>query len=267
MGSQQKNIADNIENVLGLENNTNNESKDNNEESKDNNTSSSEENFTGENKEENVEKKEESTTETKDTNNTVTLTTEQVKINSEMAKVDKEIEDLEKDNSVDTDKFYDTLNEILTDEEQQLEHDNKSDYLKLIEKKKQEYIDSNSKDTQIATKKEEKENLQNIYDRQAGMVIVTAKYPDFDFKKTMDYFENKLNKEQQKKVFDGAKSYADVYENTYKIMAGDKEPVIKSKEVPQIPDVNNTRKEPVSNEVVKDGYKNYDEELQAALGL
>lgn len=289
MGKNNENIVDELEDVLGLNNST----EDNN--SNDDNTSSSEEK---ENESENndaisqergqsenntnTQTSEDKKTETqsgklpeKENNqesesksaDTVTLTSEQVKINNEIAKIDTKLEDLEKNNTVDTDKFYDSLDEILTDEEQQLEHEDKAAYLKLIDEKKADYIKSNSKDDEIATLKEEKEDLEKVYARQEGIVEVTAKYPDFNYDTVMDFFENKLNKEQQQEVFNGASSYADVYENTYKMMTGKDTKEVKSTPAPKIPNVNDVRKENVSDDKLKDGLKTEDEELQEALGL
>jgi hypothetical protein len=271
--NENENIAEELEDVLGLNDNGNDsnntdgstqkEEQSTNDEKNGDVDSTKEEENTNQDKD---KKEEDQNTKTKDTNK-VTLTVEQVKINSEIAKIDTKLEDLEKNNTVDTDKFYDNLEEYLSEEEQQLEFDDKKAYLKLVKEKEADYIKSNSKDDEISTLKKEKEDLEKVYARQEGIKEVTAKYSDFNYEEVMAYYDKKLNKEQQEEVFKGAESYADVYENTYMMMTGKEPKEVKSAPAPNIPNVNNVRKENVSDDKLKDGLKTEDEELREALGL
>lgn len=266
MGKNEENIVETLEDVLGLEENKASENDTNEEETK-TEEQKKDDNFPGEKEEtKKEEEKQEEKKEEPKASNTVTLTTEQVKINNEITKLDTQIEDLEK-RVVDVNDFYDDLDNILTDEEQQLEHEDKVAYFKLLDTKKQEYIDSNSKEEEVTKLKEEKQDLQKIYDRQAGIVTVTAKYPDFDYEKVMNHFERKLNAEEKEEVYKDASTYADVYENTYKLMNKETKPKVAEQKAPNIPDVNNIRKEDVNNDSLKSGLTTEEEELRDALGF
>ena len=269
MGKQEDdtNIVEDMEGALGLGSDGDNTGDDNTSDTGTDATTTVQEV-----KEEETPKKDDNTTpETKTedtkTNNNITVTPEQIEINKEITKVDLEIEALEKDNNVDENKFYDTLDEILTDEEQQLEHDNKGDYLKLVSKKKDEYIKANSKDEQIKELKEKITELNGTYQRQAAIIDVSAKYPNYNHKEVLDFFERKLNQDEKDEVFKDAESYSDVYENTYKKFLETNPANIQSEKTPNIPKVDNVRKESVKGGELGDGLKSEDERLQQALGL
>lgn len=249
-----KEFVDEIEDILGL-----NEEKNKSEEQEE-----SKEETKVETKD---EAKEEVKEEAKQESKNITLTPEQVEVNKEITKIDMEIEALEKASSVDTDGFYAELDTHLSDEEQQLEFDDKSAYLKLVAKKEKEYIQSHSKEEELQTKKSEKAELEKVYERQASIVEVSKKYPDYNHATVLDFFENKLNKEEQGKIFAGAKSYADVYENTYKKYIEANPTNIHQENNPNIPNINKARKQNVSTNELDDGLKSDDDLLQEALGL
>lgn len=262
---KEKEIVDEIEDVLGLngsEENPNTTTTDTKDEN--NSEPKKDENFTGESE---PEKQTEKKTTTKTQNSTVTLTQEQIKINSEMTKLDSKLEELEKNSTVDTNEFYENLDKHLSDEEQQLEFDDKSAYLKLVNAKEKEYIKSNSKDEEIENIKSQKEELQKVYDRQDAIVGVTAKFPEFNYEKTMEFYQSDLTPRQQQEILDTAKSYEDVYELTYKKYLESNPQNIQTQQAPNIPNVNNVRKETVASKSIENGFKTDDEELQEALGL
>ncbi len=264
MGKQSEDeneIAENIEDVLGL--NPSDTTKTENKEEKENPSSETK----TENKEEKENPSSETKTEDKKTNNNITVTPEQIEISKAITKVDLEIEAMEKDNTVDVDKFYNTLDELLTDEEQQLEHDDKSAYMKLVSDKEKEYVKENSKDEQIKELKTKKEELSGTYQRQEAIVEVSAKYPDYNHKEVLDFFERKLNQDEKDEVFKGATSYADVYEKTYKKFIEVNPANIQSEETPNIPKVNDSRKQSVKDKDIGTGLQSEEEAFEDALGL
>ncbi len=254
-------MAENIEDALGLDS-ADSQSKE------DDNTSDA---GTGEDgsvvEKENQDDKDNNDTSKKEENNNITVTPEQIEINKAITKVDLEIEAMEKDNDVDVDKFYDTLYEILTDEEQQLEHDDKSAYMKLVSKKEKEYIKDNSKDEQIKELKTKKEELSGTYQRQEAIVEVSAKYPDYNHEAIINFFQNKLTKDEQSEIHQDATSYADIYERTYKKFIEVNPANIQSEETPNIPKVNDSRKQSVENKDIGTNLQSDEEAFEDALGL
>lgn len=196
----------------------------------------------------------------------ITLTPQQVEINSDIAKIDVQIEELQK-HEVDEDDFYATLDDTLSEEEEQLEFDDKKAYTKLLVQKRDEYLAKNSKADEIKELKEQRDELSSMYERQSAITSVSAKYPQYEHEKMVSFFENDLTKNQQQEIFNGAKSYADVYEATYKVYAKLNPTSVKEVKTPDIPDVNNVRKQDVKPQALEDGLKSDDEELQDALGL
>lgn len=256
-----KDIVENMEDILGIKEE---EKKEENSvvvgKGADSKEEKKEEIDTKQEKEE--EKKEEVSPESKN----VTLTPEQVDINNEIAKIDVKLENLEK-SEVNLDDFYATLESTLSDDEVQLEFDDKPAYLKIVDKKAKEYVKEHSNVDEIKNLSDKKSELEGIYQRQEGIKAVTQKYPAYNHEIVSDFFANKLTKEEQAKIFDGAQNYEDVYENTYKKYL-EKNPVnIEKSTTPDIPDVNSVRKQSVNTNEIKDGFKDEDEQLQEALGL
>ena len=206
------------------------------------------------------EKKEEPATKT------TVVTDEQISISQDIAKIDVKIEELEKV-TVDTSEFYSNLETHLSEEEQALEFDDKPAYMKLINTKVKEFEDKNSKADEIQTLKDEKKDKELVYERQSAIVEVSAKYPDYDHEKILEYFTNDLSKAEQKKIFDSSSSYTDVYEKAYKKHLESNPANIQSESAPNIPDVSKSRKEPASAGDTDDGLMDEDTQLQEALGL
>jgi len=243
--ADNKEIVDSLEDMLGISSNENED------------TSTTEDKDTS-----TTEDKDTSTTEDKDTS--TTETNNQIDINKEVAKIEIKLEELQNNNSVELDDFYDNLDEYLSDEEQELEFENKKEYIKLLREKEDEYIKSNSKDSEIETLQNQKKEYENQLLKDEAISQTVSKYPDFNYDKAMKFFEDKLSKSEQNDIFSKSKSYADVYENTYKKMGGK---TVSSKKAPNIPDVNNTRKDSANNQDVNDAMSDEEREFKEALGL
>lgn len=83
----------------------------------------------------------------------------------------------------------------------------------------------------------------------------------------IEFFEKKLNKEQQDEIFAQSKTYYDVYENTFKLFAQSNKTNIKTQNVPNLPNLNNARRHAVDAAAVDAGLTGEDEKLRAALGI
>ena len=96
---------------------------------------------------------------------------------------------------------------------------------------------------------------------------MSAKYPDYNHEVMVDYFQNKLSKDEQSQLLDASTSYADMFENTYKKHLESNTANIDTKNAPNIPNVNNSRKENVTPSEISEGTQSHDEQLKQALGL
>lgn len=191
---------------------------------------------------------------------------DQNEITKNILKIDLQIEALGA-GAVDMEPFYSNIETHLSEEEQALEFENKSAYMKLIAQKAKEYEAKNSNTDTIASLQEQKKELENVYARSAAVMAVSTKYPDFNYEAVHSFFENKLNKEQQAAVYEKSTSYADVYENAYKLFIEANPSNIHTQNSPKIPNLNNVRKQNVTDKVVAEGFDSDDEKLRAALGL
>ena len=91
--------------------------------------------------------------------NSIVVTQTQQEIMKEIAKIDVELEQLDS-TKINDDEFYDSLDETLTDEEKYLQEENPKEYLKLVDKKKSEYIASKSNDSKRNDLLEKKKDLE-----------------------------------------------------------------------------------------------------------
>lgn len=197
---------------------------------------------------------------------TTVITPEQITINKDITKLDVQIEALEKV-TVDASAFYDNLETELTEEEQALEFSDKSAYMKTVAAKAKEYETKNSKSGEIQELKEKKQELERVYERQSAIVEVSSKYPDYDHAKVLAFYNNDLSKAQQDKIVTASKSYTDVFENTYKQYLTLNPTNVESSNNPNIPNVNNVRKQNVDSKDIDNGLTTHDQQLQDALGL
>lgn len=197
---------------------------------------------------------------------TIITAEEQGIVAKEIIRIDLQIEALEKE-SVDTDGFYANIDEHLSEAEQQLEFEDKPKYMKLVAEKLKEYVSSHSKADEIEQLKSNKAELEAISERQRAIIEVTAKHPDFNYEKIHTFFDKKLSKEEQEAIYAASKSYAEVYENTYKKYI-ELHPVnVRKTPSPDIPNVNKTRRQSVTPQQVTEGAMSDDQKLKAALGL
>ena len=203
-------------------------------------------------------------TETKQTPALVTQA--QVDIQKDILKIDMKIEELASA-SVDLAAFYETLEESLNEEEQALEFSDKPAYMKMVAQKAKEYETSNSKADAIAELNAQKKELEFVSERQSAIVEVSALYPDYDHEKVLEFYNNELSKSEQDKIMAASTSYKEVYENTYKKYLTINPANIHTTPAPNIPNLNNTRRESANNKDTDDGLSSHDELLKQALGL
>lgn len=197
---------------------------------------------------------------------TVLQTETQVEINKQIAQIDVKIEALS-GKEVDTAAFYENIDEHLSEEEAALEFSDKPAYMKLVNEKLNTYMKEHSSSSELEKLEAEKADLEQIYLRQEGIIAVSQKYPEYDHEKMVEFFLNDLSKSEQKKITDGVSSYAEVYENTFKVFQERNPSAIASTQAPNIPDVTKARKQPLSPNEADMGMKDGDEELKEALGL
>lgn len=206
------------------------------------------------------------TTPATQTPTTTLVTQEQITINKDIAKLDVQIEALEA-SVVDVSAFYDNLETELSETEQSLEFSDKSAYMKLVSQKAKEYEVKHSKQNEINTLIEQKKELELVYERQSAITDVTTKYPDYNHEKVLNFYMKKLSADEQDAIISASKSYADVYENTYKKYIATNQSSIHTTPAPNIPNVNSVRKQTVNNGSIDNGLTSHDEQLKQALGL
>lgn len=197
---------------------------------------------------------------------TQVVTPEQITIQKDIAKIETKLEELSK-STVNMDDFYANIENELSEKEQQLEFEDKPAYMKLLNEKATEYQKNNSSSEELEKLTKEKEELEAVYDRQNALVAVSAKYPEYNHEKMMKYFNEDLSKSQQAKIFDASKNYEDVYENTYKSYLEEYPTKVKDVPAPNIPNVNNTRKQAPTADDTDGDMMSEDERLKEALGL
>jgi len=200
------------------------------------------------------------------TPNTTVVTDEQVLITKDIAKIDLQIEALESE-TVDTDKFFENIEENLSEEEQTLEHSDRPAYMKLINTKAKEYEESNSNAQAIQTLKNEKQEKESVYERQSAITEVIAKYPSYKHEDVLEFFQKELSETQQQKIIDSSSSYSDVYEGAYKKFLELNPSNIETQAVTHLPNMNNIRKQPLETSDVEDSLQGDDDKIREALGL
>lgn len=246
MGKDATIVEDAIEDVLGL--NTQSESEDTPADESDN-------------------KAQEGQSEEPKRAEYITMTSEQVKIQSEITKLDTQIDKFKENSSIDMDKFYAQLEESLSEEEQALELENRPAYLKLVSQKEKEYIKAHSNDEEIKALEEKKAEFENMNRIQEGILEVTKSFPDYNHEKMLAFFKDELSIKEQEKIYEGCKSFADVYKNTYKKYLERNPSSIRKGEDNPLPNVNNARRQNVTANEIDDGMESSEDKLKNALGL
>ncbi|PID47320.1 MAG: hypothetical protein CR967_04595 [Proteobacteria bacterium] len=194
------------------------------------------------------------------------LNTKYEELLKESAKLDAKIEELSK-KEVDLDDFYDNLDKHLSKEEQELEFEDKAKYLKIITTKAREYAKSKGNEEELEQSKAQKTEYETAIQRVQGIKIAMAKYPDFDYEKAYNFYENELNNKEKEKILLNAKTYADVYILTYEKYKNINPVKVKSQKTPDIPDVNDVRKKEADPKGITNNFKSEEELTKEALGL
>lgn len=194
------------------------------------------------------------------------LTEQKAITTKEIAKIEIKIDELNS-KTTDTESFYDNLETHLSEEEQALEFEDKSAYMKLVAKKAKEYDEQKSPAAELEALEAQKSELEKVLQRQDAITQIVAKYPTFDYEKVFAFFENDLSKAQQQSIYDQSKSYEDVYEKTFILFAERNKINIRSQKVPNLPNVNNARKQAPSNREIDEGMSSDEQKLASALGL
>ena len=119
--------------------------------------------------------------------NSIVVTQTQQEIMKEIAKIDVELEQLDS-TKINDDEFYDSLDETLTDEEKYLQEENPKEYLKLVDKKKSEYIASKSNDSKRNDLLEKKKDLELKNAIEDGLLQVTKMYKDYNHEEMQTFF-------------------------------------------------------------------------------
>lgn len=226
----------------------------------------SEDEAVADNSNEEILDEQESTDKESSTKNTTLVNDEQLALQKEITKIDVRIEQLET-SEVDVDVFYENIEEHLSEDEQALEFSDKSAYMKLISKKAKEYEKENSHADEIAKLQEQKKEQESVYERQSAILSVIEKYPSYVHEDVLEYFTNELSKAEQKKIYDSSSSYEDVYEKTFLKLTGVKPSNISTKKTPNLPNLNNSRKQQLKTNDVESSLKSDDEKLSEALGF
>jgi hypothetical protein len=197
---------------------------------------------------------------------TTDFTADQNEITKDIIKLELQIDEL-KNSHVDTTDFYDHLDVYLSEDEQALEFENKSAYMKIVAVKLKEYEAKHSSADELQKLEEQKTELENAHARSTAIMSVSSKYPDFNYDAVQAFFENKLNKEQQAEIYAKSQSYQDVYENAYKMYIEANPSNVQEQKNPKIPNLNNVRKQTTTNKAIDDGLVSDDEKLRNALGI
>jgi hypothetical protein len=191
---------------------------------------------------------------------------DQNEITKDIIKLDIQIEEL-KNSHVDTTHFYDNLDTHLSEDEQSLEFENKSAYMKIVAVKLKEYEAKHSNHVKLEELETQKMQLENVHARSTAIMGISSKYPDFNYEAVQAFFDNKLNKDQQAEIYGKSQSYQDVYENAYKMFIEANPSNVKQQKAPNIPNLNNVRKQTTTNKAIDDGMVSDDEKLRNALGI
>lgn len=176
----------------------------------------------------------------------IIVTPAQQDIIKELAKIDIELGNLE-NVSINEDDFYDKLDDLLTDEEKYLQEENPKKYLKLVDAKKQEFFKNNSNEEKKNILLEQKKDLELKNAIEVGVVEVTAIYKDYKHLEMQDFWNKKLNKEEQDEILNSSNSTTEVFKKTYEkfLEKSGKKIEIKNTPVPNTPDLSKVIKQSI----------------------
>ena len=176
----------------------------------------------------------------------IIVTPVQQDIIKELAKIDIELGNLE-NVSINEDDFYDKLDDLLTDEWKDLQEENPKKYLKLVDAKKQEFFKNNSNEEKKNILLEQKKDLELKNAIEIGVVEVTAIYKDYNHIEMQDFWNKKLNKEEQDEILNSSNSTTEVFKKTHEkyLEKSGKKIEIKNTPVPNTPDLSKVIKQSI----------------------
>lgn len=181
------------------------------------------------------------------------VTPAQQDIMKELAKIDIELEGLEKV-TIDEDAFYDQLDDSLTDEEKYLQEEKPKEYLKLIDKKKKEFLKNNLNEDKKNILLEQKKDLELKNAIEVGITEVTAVYKNYNHEEMNKFYYNKLTKEEQQEILKDSASTTEVFKKTYEkyLHKNGKSAEIKNTPAPNTPDLSKVIKQTVKPNQIDD---------------
>lgn len=197
----------------------------------------------------------------------IVVTQVQQEIIKEIAKLDVELEQL---NSItpNIDEFYDSLDDLLSDEEKYLQEENPKEYLKLVDKKKQEFLNSKSNDSKKAELEEKRKELELKNAIELGVVEVTKLYKDYNHLEMQTFFSKKLNQEEKDEIINSSKNTFDIFKKTHEkfLEKSGKAQEIKKTPAPNTPDFSKVIKQPITNSQINQ-IDSEEEKYKKALGV
>ncbi|MDX9744789.1 MAG: hypothetical protein RBT59_13285 [Arcobacteraceae bacterium] len=198
--------------------------------------------------------------------NTIEVTPKQQEITKQIAIIDNEIETLSKV-TISEDDFYDNIDDILTDEDRYLQEENPKEYLKVVDKKKKEYLESKSNGAEIEKKEKEKADLQYASDIEDGLKYVTKIYKDYNHNQSAEFFATKLSKEQQEEIYKKSADFGEVFKFAHEkyLEANGKQAEIKNQKAPTTINLNNITQTSLKNKDII-AIDSEDEKYSKALG-
>ena len=199
--------------------------------------------------------------------NSIVVTQTQQEIMKEIAKIDVELEQLDS-TQINDDEFYDSLDETLTDEEKYLQEENPKEFLKLVDKKKREYIASKSNESKKNDLLEKKKDLELKNAIEDGLLQVTKMYKDYNHEEMQTFFSKKLNQEEKDEILNTSKSTFEVFRKTHEkyLEKNGKNKDIKNTPPPNTPDLKNVIKQPIKGEQINN-INSEEERYKKALGV
>lgn len=199
--------------------------------------------------------------------NNIVVTQAQQEIIKELAKIDVELEQLGS-TQINEDEFYDSLDETLTDEEKYLQEENPKEYLKLVDKKKKEFLATKSNDSKKNELLEKKNDLELKNAIEEGVIQVTRIYKDYNHEEMQTFFVKKLNQEEKDEILNTAKSTLEVFKKTHEkyLEKNGKIKDIKNTPAPNTPDLTKVIKQPIQNNQMNQ-IDSEEEKYKKALGV
>jgi len=215
-------------------------------------------------KDENIQTQE--TKEAMDEDETIVVTPNQQDIVKQIAKIDVQLEELEK-STINEDEFYNSLDDVLSEEEKYLQDENIKEYLKIVDKKRKEFIKSKSNDSLKFELEQKKKDLELENAIEDGRIKVSKLYKDYNHEAMENFYRQKLTQEEKDEILQSAKTTYDVFKKTYEkyLEKTGSQIELKSTKAPNIPNLKNIVKQSIKNQI--DEIDSEDERYKKALGV